>query len=258
MKLQLLCSEKGLKSESLKRVAQEMSARLGYHVARVTQENYDPGVLQLRWGAAADKLVQYQKFKQLGISSLDFTTHLAQAGVWFNAGETVVGRQKLSSYEGKGIVLFEPHVAPSKEEILACKVFTKFIPKEREFRVHSFKGKPVVTLEKKMKKDWTGPTSQHIKNTANGYVFCAMDLVISEALQKRINELATASAKVCASDFQGVDIGYHKAKDNLFVIEVNSAPGIEGSNVGRYCDLISTYVVETQPKAPKIGWPSFQ
>lgn len=257
MKLQLLCSEKGQKSESLKRVALELSERLGYVVQRVVEPT-SPNVL--RWGAKADKLEQYKKFQQLGINGLEFTTDQAIAGSWFMSGNLVVGRKLLSSYEGKGIVMFEPHKAPTKEDVLACKVFTKFIPKEREFRVHVFKGTPLVTLEKKLKNDWKGPTSEYIKNTEHGYVFCQHDVSIPSALQKQINDLAVASSKVCASDFQGIDIGYHEAKKNLFVIEVNSAPGIEGSNVKRYCDAIESYLAsKNQPKvavtAPTAAWP---
>jgi D-alanine-D-alanine ligase-like ATP-grasp enzyme len=54
--------------------------------------------------------------------------------------------------------------------------------------------------------------------------------------------VALAAAKVSPSDFRGVDIGYNEKKDELFVIEVNSAPGIEGSNVNKYLDAMVQYV----------------
>jgi hypothetical protein len=44
------------------------------------------------------------------------------------------------------------------------------------------------------------------------------------------------------SDFRGVDIGYNKLKDELFVIEVNSAPGIQGNNIDKYLEAIVQYV----------------
>jgi D-alanine-D-alanine ligase-like ATP-grasp enzyme len=166
----------------------------------------------------------------------------------------VVGRKLLESYEGKGIIMFDPEKgSPTKEDVLACKVFTKFIPKDREFRVHVFKGKPLVILEKKKKKDWDGPTSKYIFNTENGYVFCQHDLDIAQSLNNAIQILAQQSSGVNNSDFQGVDIGYCSKKNNLFVIEVNSAPGIEGSNVGRYCDAIQAHLETLKPKKP--AWP---
>jgi D-alanine-D-alanine ligase-like ATP-grasp enzyme len=39
-----------------------------------------------------------------------------------------------------------------------------------------------------------------------------------------------------------VDIGYNAKKDELFVIEVNSAPGIEGTNVEKYLEAMVQYV----------------
>jgi hypothetical protein len=250
--LQLRCSEKGLKSQSLKRIAEELSNRLGYKVIRTTHDGA-PGSLQLKWGAASNKLHQYEWFKGKGLSSLEYTTDQAKAGAWFNAGGAVVGRKLLESYEGKGIVMFDPEKgSPTKEDVLACKVFTKFIPKDREFRVHMFKGKPVVILEKKKKKDWEGPKSKYIFNTEHGYVFCQNDLKIGPSLESMINALATQSSGVNSSDFQGVDIGYCSETGKLFVIEVNSAPGIEGSNVARYCDVIQAYL---KPKTPATTWP---
>jgi hypothetical protein len=217
-----------------------MSNRLGYKVWRTTKKS--SGAKQLRWGAYADKLEQYQAFKEKGLPALEFTTDKAVAGAWFNDGHTVFGRKLLSSYEGKGIVIFDPKVNPKPDEILECKVFTKYIPKKQEFRVHVFKDKVVSILEKRKKKDWKGKSDSKIRNTANGYIFCQYDIDITESLQKRIESLALASRKVCGSDFCGVDIGYNKKLDNLFVIEVNSAPGIEGSNVQKYCNAIEAYV----------------
>lgn len=255
MNVQLKCSEKGLKSQSLKRIAEELTTRLGYKVLRTTQSN--PSALQFRWGAASNKLGQYEWFKSHGLSSLEFTTEQAQAGAWFNAGMAVVGRKLLESYEGKGIVMFDPEKgSPTKEDVLACKVFTKFIPKNREFRVHMFKGEPVIILEKKKKTEWEGPTSKYIFNTEHGYVFCQHDLELSPTLTGAIHFLAKKASGVNNSDFQGVDIGYDEAHTGkLFVIEVNSAPGIEGSNVGRYCDAIQKHLDSLQPKKPATVWP---
>ena len=76
-----------------------------------------------------------------------------------------------------------------------------------------------------------------IRNSANGYVFCRDVLDPPEGLR----ELALKASHVTQSDFKGVDIGYNEKLDQLFVIEVNSAPGIEGSNVTDYVNTILNY-----------------
>jgi len=57
-----------------------------------------------------------------------------------------------------------------------------------------------------------------------------------------LRDLAIHAARVSPSDFRGVDIGYNKLKDELFVIEINSAPGIQGSNIQKYLDKMVNYV----------------
>jgi len=57
-----------------------------------------------------------------------------------------------------------------------------------------------------------------------------------------LRELALKPLKWSPSDFRGVDIGYNEKSNELFVIEVNSAPGIQGSNIAKYLEKIVNYV----------------
>jgi hypothetical protein len=232
MKVQLLSTERGMKSRSLKRLADELSLRLKYKVFRTMQIR--AGVAQYRYGHQVNKLAQYEWFQKKGISSLEFTTDKKKAAQWLHKGETVFGRETLTGSQGKGIVILEPGCA----KIPDCPVYTLYKKKKREFRVHVFQNKVVCIVEKLKKKDWEGPSDSRIRNLANGYVF-AQNFQITPALQKRLEEVALAASKVCfRSDFRGVDIGYNESKDDVFVLEVNSAPGIEGNNVGKYADLL--------------------
>ena len=117
-------------------------------------------------------------------------------------------------------------------------VFTKYKKKKREFRVHVFKDAVVAVVEKKRRREFNGERDTKIRNLANGYVF--VQGVENEPAGLR--ELAIKAAAVSPSDFRGVDIGYNEKKNELFVIEVNSAPGIEGSNVNKYVNTIAQYV----------------
>jgi len=117
-------------------------------------------------------------------------------------------------------------------------VYTKYAKKKREFRVHVFKGQVVAVVEKKRKAGWEGQRDTKIRNLANGYVF--VQNVQNEP--EGVRELAIRASKVSNSDFAGVDIGYNEQKDQLFVIEVNSAPGITGSNIGAYVETIYAQV----------------
>jgi hypothetical protein len=233
MKVQLLSSTNGMKSGSLRRVAEGLSIALGYKVWRTTNIRHDRK--QFLYGDQVNKLAQYKWFKQQGLSSLEFTTDKNVVKNWLDNECVVFGRQTLNGSEGKGIIILEGNVA-----IPTCPVYTKYLPKKREFRVHIFKNTVVGIVEKRLKSGWTGPKNTKVRNTKNGYVFC-QDLELSEQHRERINTLALAASKVCGSDFRGVDVGFNEKHDNFFLIEVNSAPGIEGTNVDKYVQVMKQY-----------------
>jgi len=234
MKLQLLSTDRGMKSKSLKRIAEELSSRLHYKVFRTTQVRGDRK--QLRYGHQMDKLGQYEYFRQKEISSFTFTTDRNQAQAWVNEGKVVFGRKTLVGSQGAGIVICS--TKPGDLAIVpTCRVYTLYIPKKREFRVHIFRNHVVGIVEKRKRQEHDGPSDSRVRNLANGYVFC-QTVELTAALRQKIEEVALKARKLTRSDFAGIDVGYNQANNNVFVIEVNSAPGIEGSNVNHYCDAI--------------------
>jgi len=228
MKLRLLCTNSTKGSASLKLLAATLTDRLGYKVWRsiISKSNRD----NIKYGHSVDKLVQYNWFKDQNIPALEFTQDRGVVLEWLAAGFTCFGRRLLSSSCGKGIVVLEPDTT----QVEQCPVYTKYKKKKREFRVHVFKNQVVSVCEKKRRKDFDGERDTKIRNLANGYVF--VQAVSNEPAGLR--ELALQAAQISPSDFRGVDIGYNEKADELFVIEVNSAPGIQGSNVNKYVEGI--------------------
>lgn len=213
-------------SQSAKRLAQALTEKVGYKVYRSTKEF--PKKQALCYGAGVDKLTQFEWFAENGVPALFFTTQQAEAEAWMKAGNTVFGRELLNASCGKGIVVFSP-----EDTISLCPVYTLYKKKKREFRVHVFRDQVVRVVEKKLRKDWDGPREAKIRNLANGFVFCSCD-----DEPEGIRELAIKAGGVVKSDFKGVDIGYNAKLNELFVIEVNSAPGIEGTNLDAYVNAI--------------------
>jgi len=224
MKIRLLTTN--LKSGSLKRIAQGLSTKLGYKVWRSSKQK--PNRIHLLYGDQKGKIEQYTWFKSQALPALEFTCSTSEAKEWAATGP-VICRKLTHSSEGKGIV-----VAETPEEVVPAPVYTKYRKKKKEFRVHVFRNQVVHVLEKRRKSNYEGTADAKIRNIANGYVFCSEGVVEPSGLR----ELALAASKVTASDFKGVDIGYNEKLNHLFVIEVNSAPGIEGTNVDRYIEVI--------------------
>jgi len=227
MSLKLRLVSKKLGSNSLKALQEGLSTKLGYPVFRAKQPK--PNRENLVYGDCKDKLFQYQWFQANQVPGLPFTTSAETAKEWQQEGHVVVARLLLRSSEGKGIVLLSPET-----EFVKAPVYTQYRKKKREYRVHVFKDQVVQVLEKRKKKDFNEDRDTRIRNTANGYVFCSDNVVEPVGLR----ELALAASKVTNSDFRGVDIGFNEKLNELFVIEVNSAPGIQGTNVDRYIQAI--------------------
>jgi len=225
MKLSLLCTESTRFSASLKLLAGALSTTLGYKVIRTTKTSYRR--VQLKYGHSVNKIHQYEWFKEQGLSALEFTCDPQQAMTWCMEAKTVFGRRYLNSSCGKGIVIFDKETAGA---VGGCPVYTLYKKKKREFRVHVFMDTVVSVVEKRKKTGWTDQRDTKVRNLANGYIFCQE--VPNEP--QGLRELALAAAKVSPSDFRGVDIGFNERNNELFVIEVNSAPGITGANIQKY------------------------
>ncbi|MFZ2190125.1 MAG: hypothetical protein WAV48_05055 [Candidatus Magasanikiibacteriota bacterium] len=237
-KLSLLCSKASLKSTSLREIAKGLSTLLGYRVLRTAKPSLRR--IQFKYGQGVDKITQYEWFSLHGVPSLEFTTNQQQVMNWLLEGKVVFGRKFLNSSCGKGIMVMDPRAPDFHPEVdfIPCPVYTLYKKKKREFRVHVFKDQVVAVVEKRRKAGWEGTQDTKIRNLANGYVFCQE--VVNEPTGLR--ELAIKAAQVSPSDFRGVDIGYNEKKDELFVIEVNSAPGVVGSNIGKYLEAIVSHV----------------
>jgi len=218
-----------LGSSSLKRLQQALTNKVGYKVFRSkTPRNNRKNLV---YGDCKDKLTQYEWFKAQGIPSLTFTTDYGTAENWISKEKmVVVARLLTKACEGKGIV-----IAEKVECLVPAPVYTLYKKKKKEYRVHVFQDKVVSVLEKRKRKGFEGERNTRIRNTANGYVFCSTDVVEPPGLR----ELAIKASRVTGSDFKGVDIGWNEKLNELFVIEVNSAPGIEGSNINKYVEAIT-------------------
>ena len=227
-KLQLLSTNLG--SQSLKRIALALGQRVGYKVLRTRRVNLKRK--QYSYGNLIDKCAQYRWFTANDVPCPEYT-HLRQQAIdWIAGGFVVFCRTLTRASEGRGIV-----VAETVDQLVPAPVYTKYAKKKREFRVHIFKNQVVQIVEKRKRSGWDGDRDTRIRNTANGYVFCRTVDNIPDGLR----ELALRASKVTQSDFRGVDVGYNELKNELFVIEVNSAPGIEGSNVTDYVNTILSY-----------------
>lgn len=189
---------------------------------------------------AVNKITAFKKFKEAGVPTPEWTTSHEQAKKWSDAGKVVICRTKISSMEGRGIV-----VATKPEELVSAPLYTKLFPKDKEYRVHVFNGKVIDYVQKKLKADAKEikGRNEYIRNTANGWIFARNGVSIST----EVEQVAKAAIKACGLDFGAVDLAVNKS-GKVVVFEINTAPGLEGTTITCYTDAIKIYKTQLEKK----------
>ncbi len=183
---------------------------------------------------SSNKLRALSMMKAAGVSIPEFTTNVEVAKQWYREKKVVVGRRVLSGSQGIGIHIFSlnpEHDAP--EEPNGCPLYTQHLRHKREFRIHVF-GASVIHMAEKRRRRGFENRSEWVRNHANGYVFCTDNLDVPAVVQ----EQAVAATRAVGLDFGAVDVVFREKEGRAFVLEVNSAPGMEGRTIEKYAQAI--------------------
>ncbi len=218
-----VCSH-NVKSHALKELAAALTKRLGYRVYRVTPERLR-GRIPVMFYRGIDKVSQFRAFTKAGISCPAFATTLD--GARELPSKSVVVRELIDSSEGHGIT-----ICVKDEVSIHAPLYTEYIPKKKEYRVHVWDSKVIDVQEKRRKNGAEGNTQ--IRNTANGYVFCRDGVAVS----KELLDLGTSAVAALDRTNGAVDIIYNEHRGKCYVLEVNSRPGMCGTTVEKYADAI--------------------
>lgn len=161
--------------------------------------------------------------KTQGVSVPEFTNNIDIARTWDGK---IVARKLLCSSGGKGIVMCD------KDTIIEAELYTKFIDKSGEYRVHVFNGE-CIDYSKKVATGEKNDVCSH----DNGYLFIRGVKPIDENI-----ELAIMAVKAMGLDFGAVDI-IRKDKKS-YVLEVNSACGMEETTCTAYAKAIINLITK--------------
>lgn len=221
----LVVASHNLRSNALKELANELSSRLGYKVLRVKPERI-LGRKAVTFHPGIDKTRQFEAFRREAVSSPGFANTLDQACQL--ESKLVVVRALTAASEGRGI-----SIVPKEELTQHAPLYTEYIPKKKEFRVHVYNSKVIDVQEKRRRK---GLENQEFKvrNTANGYVFCRNDVAYGPALL----DVALAAVRAIGRTQGAVDVIWNEKQDKYYALEVNSRPGLQGTTLKIYADAV--------------------
>lgn len=179
---------------------------------------------------AINKLATFQTLEQVGVCIPGYATRPEEviASGWGN----IVGREGVDGSAGRGIILMNTS-NPNPIWDRPCPLYTQYIKKTKEYRVHVFKEK-VIDVQEKRRDSAVEIINFKIRTHANGWVFCREDV----DPPSQVLEEALAAVDALNLDFGAVDIIWNRHHKKAYVLEVNTAPGLEGTTVEIYGNAI--------------------
>lgn len=181
--------------------------------------------------AASNKKLFFEKMKenQVGVIPPFWTT---KTDVPVDA-YPVVCRSILAGHSGEGIT-----IADAADSLIDCPLYVKYIKKAAEYRVHLGRladGIALICLQRKIRdatkevKDW------RVRSHDNGFLFQRNNL----NPPKKVVDAAKAAFTVTDLDFGAVDVVWNDSMQKAFVLEINTAPGLEGQTINDYASFFS-------------------
>lgn len=149
-------------------------------------------------------------------------------------GITVV-RHKLTGHSGEGIELIPPG-----GDMPDAPLYVQYIKKEQEYRMHVGRNGNVYKLFAAQRKarrldcplervNW------QIRNHANGFVYVREDI----DAPCEVENVAVEAVAATGLDFGAVDVIYNTKEQKAYVLEINTAPGLEGQTVDDYVNFLN-------------------
>jgi predicted ATP-grasp superfamily ATP-dependent carboligase len=244
-------------SEGAKQLASEMD------IKRIKHENSKykgrPNKLVINWGSSqvppeisksrvlnksevvatcANKLRFFEALAGRDVSIPDWTNSYDVAVNWVAEGHVVCARTILTGHSAAGLVLMDKD---NPKNFVRAPLYTKYIPKEDEYRVHVVAGKVIDIQRKALRNGWVeenGPDVNYkVRNLANGFVYVRQDVNPPE----QVGQQALRAVEVLDLQFGAVDVIFNTKRKTAYVLEINTAPGLEGTTVKLYAAALKEY-----------------
>ena len=258
MRLRILPYKKGSAS------AKALAEKLGAKRIKLTNSRFTPrsGDVIINWGNSKipanwdsstwvinhPDLVKEQsdKLRFFTINSNEWwESHEWLPPFWTNAEEIpdeafpVVCRTVLNGHSGNGIV-----IADSRDDLVPAELYVKYIKKKDEYRIHLGRNAKedveVIDIQQKKRNTSCDQPNWQIRNHQNGFIYAREGVVPPD----RVLECALDCFSRSGLDFGAVDVIWNEWKGEAYVLEINTAPGLQGTTLDKYGEFFrSSYIV---------------
>jgi hypothetical protein len=160
----------------------------------------------------------------------------------------IVCRTVLAGHSGDGII-----IANDPTELVPCSLYTRYLKKKDEYRVHVGRREINITLSTNDGPDYTTDiiavqrkarrndtpdedVNWKVRSHANGFNY------IRGGVAPDDDVISAARTALIASglDFGAVDVIWNEENKRAYVLEINTAPGLEGQTVEDYANFFRT------------------
>jgi len=167
--------------------------------------------------------------------ALDFTTNKGEALAWIEDEDCkVIARATATGSGGEGIKVIR--TIDDWKDMDKYVLFTKYVPKKCEYRIHVFDGK-VIYISRKVMPNGKTPEGDNweVRSHDNGFIFQREE---QANVPQACIDAAIQAVSDCGLLFAGADVIWNAKRNKAYVCELNSAPGIEGNTVDAYANAI--------------------
>ena len=189
-----------------------------------------------RVALCSNKLRFFEELAGKGVTIPDWTTDKKTAFEWVVNGSLVCARTILNGHSAAGLVIMHKD---DVKTLVEAPLYTRYVPKKEEYRVHVVKGRTVDVQRKALRNGWVeehgANVNFRIRNLENGFIYMRQDIQVPDIVS---NE-ARKAVEIMKLDFGAVDVIYNEKNQKAFVLEINTAPGLEGQSIQNYAGALA-------------------
>ena len=164
-------------------------------------------------GLATDKRRTFHELSSRGVRTVPYTFDSHEAQGWLQEGKVVCERLKVAGHSADGL-----HIHTEPGALLTGKLFTEYVKKKAEYRVHVAFGQVIDVTQKKLRNGLKHQPDYRIRNHSGGWVYTRQGVNPPQDVYQE----AVAAVVGLDLNFGAVDVGWNEYRQEAYVYEVNT------------------------------------
>ena len=184
---------------------------------------------------ASCKIRTFELLTSADVPTVPWTISRDEALEWITKNKAmVVARTLTRASSGRGA-----HFTDNPDLLVNAPLYTKYVKKQAEYRVNVAFGTIINIRQKRRRTNFEGEVDNLCRSHDNGWVFCSEGV---DKSNETLRSLGINSINALGLDFGAVDIIYNAHYNAYYVLEVNSAPGMEGETLTNFIEALKNAI----------------